>query len=163
MDTIFHRVSIRKFEDRPVEDEKIEQLFRAAMAAPSAQNQQPWEFYAVRSRPVIEALSRCSPYAGFAASAPLVVVCCMRKETRCPRFREIDLSASTQNLLLEADALGLGATWIGVAPLEERMADVARVLSMPQHLEPFAMVACGYPAESRAQQQRYDAARVHFV
>ena len=74
MNEIFKRISVRKFEDRPVEQEKIEQILKAAMAAPSAGNQQPWEYYVVRDRETILALSKCSPYSGCAANAPAVIV-----------------------------------------------------------------------------------------
>ena len=67
MKEIFERVSIRRYEERPVEGEKLEALLRAAMAAPSAGNQQPWEFYVIRDREVLEKLSKVSPYAGCTA------------------------------------------------------------------------------------------------
>ena len=63
MKEIFHRVSVRKFEDRAVESDKVEQILRAAMAAPSAGNQQPWDFYVVTSREKLHALAQVSPYA----------------------------------------------------------------------------------------------------
>ena len=79
MDAIFHRTSIRKYQETPVEAEKIETLLRAAMAAPSACNQQPWEFYVVRNKEKIKELSEASPYAGCAKGAPVVFVPCYRK------------------------------------------------------------------------------------
>ena len=82
MDSIFHRVSIRKFQDKPVEPEKIEKLLRAAMAAPSAGNQQPWEFYVVTDKEKILELSKATPYSGCAAGAPVVIVPVYRKEGR---------------------------------------------------------------------------------
>ena len=103
MNEIFARRSIRKFLPTMVEDEKIEQLLRAAMAAPSAGNQQPWEFYVVRDKRVIQDLSHCSPYAGCAAGASLAIVVCSRDENmRFPAFINLDLSAAVENILLEA-------------------------------------------------------------
>lgn len=163
MKEIFHRVSVRRYESRPVEEEKVEQLLRAAMAAPSARNQQPWAFYVVTDRGTLGALADCSPYAGCLREAPLgIVVCC---QTNCPRpeYAQIDCSAATENLLLAADSLGLGAVWLGIAPVEERMEAAARVLSLPEELCAFAFIACGYPAESRPQQDRYDTGRVHYI
>ena len=115
MDAIFHRTSIRKYQETPVEAEKIETLLRAAMAAPSACNQQPWEFYVVRNKEKIKELSEASPYAGCAKGAPVVFVPCYRKNCQVPMYAEIDLSAAVENLLLEADSLGLGAVWMGIA------------------------------------------------
>ncbi len=163
MNSIFHRVSIRKYQEKKIEQEKVEQLLRAAMAAPSACNQQPWEFYVVTNKNVIEKLSKTSPYAGCAKDAPLVFVPCYRKDGIAPDYFEIDLSAAVENLLLQADALGLGAVWMGIAPDAGRMNAVREVLDIPQTLEPFALVPCGYPAEARPQENRYDESRVHYV
>ena len=163
MNSIFHRVSIRKYQEKKIEQEKVEQLLRAAMAAPSACNQQPWEFYVVTDKNVIEKLSKTSPYAGCAKDAPLVFVPCYRKDGIAPDYFEIDLSAAVENLLLQVDALDLGAVWMGIAPDAGRMNAVREVLDIPQTLEPFALVPCGYPAEERPQENRYDESRVHYV
>lgn len=165
MNAIFHRVSVRKYQDKSVEQAKIEWMLRAAMAAPSACNQQPWEYYVVTNKAKIQELSKTSPYAGCAANAPLVFVACYRDSEGiiAPSYREIDLSASVENLLLEADELGLGAVWIGIAPQEERMADVRKVIDLPEDLHAFALIACGYPLEEREQQDRYDEKRVHYI
>lgn len=163
MTGIFHRVSIRKYQSKEVEQEKIEMMLRAAMAAPSAGNQQPWEYYVVRDRQKLERLAASSPYAGHAKEAPLAFVACYRKHCRMPEYAQIDLSASVENLLLEADALGLGAVWLGIAPLEERMERVAEILELPESLAAFAIISCGYPAEERAQQNRYETDRVHYL
>ena len=164
MNAIFHRVSIRKYQQKPVEAEKIERMLRAAMAAPSACNQQPWEFYVVTNPETIQKLSETSPYAKCAAGAPVVFVPCYRKEGLvAPMYADIDLSASVENLLLEADELGLGAVWMGISPLPDRMKAVEQVLNAPENLAAFALIPCGYPAEARPQQDRYDEARVHYV
>ena len=165
MNAIFHRVSIRKYKEQEVEQEKVEKMLRAAMAAPSACNQQPWEYYVVTNKNKIEALSKTSPYAGCAKHAPLVFVACYRKEEGiiAPSYQEIDLSASVENLLLEADELGLGAVWMGIAPGIERMEAVRKVLDLPERLNAFALIPCGYPAENRPQQDRYEEKRVHYV
>lgn len=165
MNAIFHRVSIRKYKEQEVEQEKVERMLRAAMAAPSACNQQPWEYYVVTNKNKIEALSKTSPYTGCAKHAPLVFVACYRKEEGiiAPSYQEIDLSASVENLLLEADELGLGAVWMGIAPGIERMEAVRKVLDLPERLNAFALIPCGYPAESRPQQDRYEEKRVHYV
>ncbi|MBR3127311.1 MAG: nitroreductase family protein [Solobacterium sp.] len=163
MNSIFHRVSIRKYTEEPVGKDKIELLMRAAMAAPSAMNQQPWEFYAVTDREVIKDLAACSKYSGFSASAPLMIVPSYRVAVPAPSFQLIDLSAATENILLEADELGLGAVWMAVAPDDGRIANVRAVLQIPESLVPFCMIAVGHPAEEKKQQDRYDAARVHIV
>ena len=164
MNSIFKRVSIRKYEEKAVEAEKIELLLKAAMAAPSACNQQPWEFYVVRNKEMIEKLSHTSPYTKLCVGAPLVLVPCYREEgLRCAQFKEIDLSASVENILLEATELGLGAVWMGVAPIEQLIASVKETLGVKEGLSPFCLIAVGYPAEERPQQDRYDVNRVHYV
>jgi nitroreductase len=164
MNEIFKRVSIRKYEARPVEQEKIEQILRAAMAAPSAGNQQPWEFYVVTDKEKIKALSECSPYAGCAAAAPVVLVPCYRTEgLMFPGLAQIDLAIASENALLEITSLDLGGVWLAVTPEQERVDKVAKVLGTPDTLVPFALIPFGYPAEGRPQQDRYDEARIHYV
>lgn len=164
MNEIYTRVSIRKFEDRSVEPEKITQLLKAAMQAPSAGNQQPWEFYVVTDKEKIKALSESNPYAGCAAGAPVVIVPCYKTEgARFPMYCEIDLSIATENLWLEAASLGLGAVWIGTAPLKDRMEKVEAVLGNPDGLHAFALVPVGYPAETKEQQDRFDESRIHYL
>lgn len=164
MNEIFTRVSIRKFEDRPVEQEKITQILKAAMQAPSAGNQQPWEFYVVTDKEKIKALSEISPYAVCAKNAPVVIVLCYR--TNGLRWDEtvlLDLSCATENLLLETASLGLGGVWLCAAPLEDRMKKAEAALGNPDGLRAFALVPVGYPAENRAQQDRFDESRIHYV
>ena len=153
---IFHRVSIRKYQQRPVEREKVERLLQAAMAAPSAGNQQPWEFYVVENREKLEALSRCSPYAGCASRATLGIVACTRVNCMMPEYAQIDLSIAMENMWLAMEDEGLGGVWLGVAPIEERMQYVEKILGIPDDLRAFALFAVGYPAEARKQQERFD-------
>lgn len=163
MNSIFHRVSIRKFQDKPVEPEIIETLLRAAMAAPSARNQQPWEFYVVTNKDLIQKLSTVSPYAGCAKDAPVLIVSAYREDAISPAYAQIDLSIANENIWLEADALSLGGVWLGIAPVEERMKAVKEVLQLPAEHHAFAIFALGYPAESKPQQDRYDVSRIHYV
>ena len=163
MNEIFHRTSIRKYQNKLVEDEKIEKMLQAAMAAPSAGNQQPWEFYVVKNKAILEKLSQTSPYAGCAASAPLAFVACYRIHCAIPEYAQIDMSASVENLLLEADSLKLGAVWLGIAPLKERMEAVRTILNVPENLAVFAIIPCGYPESVNPQQDRFDKQRVHYV
>jgi nitroreductase len=138
-------------------------MLRAAMAAPSAGNQQPWEFYVVKNDEVIRKLAATSPYAGCAVNAPMAFVACYRKHCRMPEYAQIDTSIAVQNLLLEADELGLGAVWLGIAPLQERMDAVRNVMNLPDELEAFAIIPCGYPAEEKKQQDRFEEARIHYM
>lgn len=164
MNSIFHRVSIRKYQEKPVEEEKIELLLKAGMQAPSACNQQPWEFYVVTDRETIQKLGGSTPYAGAAKGAPLVIVPCVRKNgLMAPSLGEVDLAICTENILLEADDLGLGAVMMAVAPDQERMEAVRKVCDISSGLNPFCLIPIGYPAEGHPQQDRYDTSRIHRI
>lgn len=166
-DSIFARTSIRKFTNEPVEREELERLLHAGMAAPSAANQQPWEFFVATDAPLKQELSECSPYAKCAAEAAAVIVVCKRKEgLRFPQNAVQDLSACTENILLEATELQLGAVWLGIYPETDRAEAVAKILgtSSDEH-EPFALVAIGHPAEEFEPRsaKRMDASRIHWL
>lgn len=107
MNNIYTRVSIRKYQDRPVEKEKTEAILKEAMQAPSAANQQPWEFYVVINKQKLEVLSKVSPYAGMTRNAPAAIVSVYRKNCNIPAYAEIDMSIAMENLWLETDAQGL--------------------------------------------------------
>lgn len=163
MSSIFHRISVRKFEDRPVEKEKIVHVLKAGMQAPSACNQQPWEFYVVTDKEKIQELSTATPYSKCAAGAPVVIVPVYRTEGLvAPSYAEIDLSIAQQNIWLETDEIGLGGVWLGIAPIEERMKEVEEIVGIPEDQRAFAIFPLGYPAEERAQQDRFDESRIHF-
>lgn len=164
MNAIFDRASVRTFDGRKVEAEKVDLLMKAAMAAPSACNQQPWEFVVVTDAAILKALSQCTPYAGCIGQAPLGIAVCMRTEgLRAPDYTQIDASAATENILLEAVELGLGAVWLGVAPNPERMEAVRKVIGAPEAIQPFCLIACGYPDKPvlSASRHRYAPARIH--
>ena len=163
MKEIFERVSIRKYQDRPVEKEKLLAILRAAMAAPSAGNQQPWEFYVVTDAETRERLSKVSPYAGCAKAAPVIIVSAYREKLWAPSYAQIDMSICMENLWLACSEQGLGGVWLGIAPQEERMRAVEELLAFPAEQRAFALFALGYPAESRAQQDRFDLNRIHFL
>ena len=163
MNSIYHRISVRKYQDRPIEKEKIEAILRAAMQAPSAGDQQPWEFWVVTEKGIIEKLAKVSPYAGCTKGAPAVIVAAYRENCMMPEYAQIDLSIAMENLWLEADAQGLGGVWLGIAPIEERMKAVEEIVGLPEGLRAFATFPVGYPAESRAQEDRYDASRIHWI
>lgn len=164
MQEIFHRVSIRKYQDIPVEKEKIMQILKAGMQAPSACNQQPWRFYVVTNKEKIQQLSTATPYAGCCAKAPVVIVSVYVEENLpAPMFAQIDLSIAMENMWLETDSLGLGGVWIGVAPLKDRQQAVKEMLELPENEHVFCLFALGYPDETKAQQDRFHEERVHFV
>lgn len=161
--SIFHRTSVRSFTGDEVSDEDLQLLLRAAMQAPSAGDQQPWEFFVVRDEGTREALSRASRFAGPAAKAPVVIVCAYRTEgLKFPEFAQIDLSIAQENMWLAADALGLGGVWLGIAPIRERMEKVQQILDMPRDLRAFSLFAVGHPIKLASQRNRFDEGRIHL-
>lgn len=161
--SIYTRTSIRRYQNTPVEKEKILEMLRAAMQAPSAANQQPWEFYVVSDQETLARLSEVSPYAKMTKDAPCAIVSAYRKECRLPAYAEIDLSIAMENLWLRCTELGLGGVWLGIAPIEERMRKVEEILDMPENLAAFAIFPFGYPDETRMQADRYEEDRIHFL
>jgi nitroreductase len=160
------RRSVRKYKDILISDEKVEALLRAAMQAPSAGNQQPWEFFVVKNPLLLEGLSQVSPFAGLIASAPLVIVLlCNKERLKKPAMWQQDMAAATENLLLEAVEQDLGAVWIGIAPLEDRMAHVSRTLDLREPVVPFSIVAVGVPCEVHANHyvDRFEPSRITYL
>ncbi|MGN0070699.1 MAG: nitroreductase family protein [Atopobiaceae bacterium] len=165
-DPVFARTSVRAFTDEPVTKEEATLLLRAAMAAPSAMDQQPWEFWVVEGRDNLEKLASASPYAKPTARAALAIVPCVKTEgLPCPDMAEQDMGASIENLLIEAAELGLGAVWQGIYPVKERIEATAQALGIPEDAgsAPFAIVAVGHPLKdvSPTGPGRFDPARIH--
>lgn len=148
-DNIMSRTSVRSYTDRPVEKEKIEKMLHAGMAAPTAMNRQPWHFIVVDDRALLDAIAKATPNAGMAKKAPLAIVVCGDKnkfaEGGAREMWSQDVSAATENILLQAHAMGLGAVWTGTFPSEERMKAVTTLLNMPSNLIPFCTIVVGYP------------------
>lgn len=163
LETIFTRRSIRKYTLDPVSDEDLDLLLRAAMAAPSANNAQPWQFIVVRDQAKREAIAQHHPYAQMAPKAPLcIVVCGELAREKTPGFWVQDCSAAIQNILLAARARGLGTVWTGVHPVEERVAGIRQVFRLPEGIVPLGIVIVGHPAQPFSEQDRYDADKVHY-
>ena len=161
-DPVLSRRSIRKYTKEDVPDVLVERLLRAAMNAPSAGNQQPWRFVVVRDRAVLDQIPEVHPYSSMITHAPLaIVVCGDPRSIKWPQMWDQDCAAATENLLVEAQLLGLGAVWLGVHPLQERIEGLQRLLGMPAEIVPFAVVPVGFPAEKKPPADRYDAGRVH--
>jgi nitroreductase len=163
MKEIFQRRSIRKYTGAEVSDGDIEELLRAAMAAPSAGNQQVWEFIVIKDRSVLEEITKMHPYAQMLKEAALALVVCadLKRETH-KGYWVIDCSAATENILIEAQYLGLGAVWLGIYPREERVEGLKKLLNLPPDIMPLSAISIGHPAEKKAPSNRYDPSRIHL-
>jgi nitroreductase len=161
---IFHRRSVRCFTSDAVPDALVRDLLDAAMAAPSARATDPWRFVVLRDQAVRRAIAAKLPNGSMLAQAPLGIAICGELSAACDQqlsYLIQDCSAAMANLLLAADALGLGACWLGVHPREDRVAHLRTTLGLPDGILPIAAVAVGWPAESPAPRTRFDSAKVH--
>lgn len=157
------RRSIRKYTDEPITDGDLQELLEMAMLAPSAKNEQPWQFVVVRDGDQRAKLAKVSPYTHMAAIAPLVIVVCgdMREE-KAPGMWVQDCSAATQNLLLACTGKQLGAVWCGVYPEQDRVATAREILGLPEEIIPLNLVCIGHTAEQFKTAERYRQERVHL-
>ncbi len=160
IDLLFARRSIREYTPRPVPEEHIQKLLKAAMAAPSASNLKPWHYIAVTDRSTLDNLAEVHPHGKMLFDAPLCIAVC-GDATASAGYWVQDCSASTQNLLLAAVALGLGAVWLGVHPKQERVEAIRAILGIPDQIVPLNLISIGYPAEEKEPRTQFDPARVH--
>jgi nitroreductase len=164
LDNLFARRSIRKFVAGDVTDEQVGLLLQAAMAAPSAGNRKPWHFVVVRDPELRARIAQSHPYARMAEQAPVCIVPCGEPGLSFadrPGFWTQDVSAATENILLAAVALGLGAVWCGVYPNEERVVEARAILGIPEDVIPLCYIPVGVPDEHKEPRTQYDAERVH--
>lgn len=164
IDTIYARRSIRSYQEKPVEAEKLETLLKAAMAAPSAMNSKPWEFVVV-TQPEKMATIRSVMLLGRYNAPAAIVVCGNTAFLRRPmaaKFWVQDCSAATENILLAAVELGLGTVWLGVHPIHNFSKQISKLLGLPDSVQPLNVIYVGYPAEEKPPRTQFDPERVHW-
>ena len=165
LNNIATRASVRQFTNQPVEKATLETIVRAGMAAPSAVNKQPWAFVVVTERSVLDSLESVHPHANLKTATAAIIVCGDMKKALEGAAREYwvqDCSAATQNILLAAHALGLGAVWCGVHPSAERVAAVSRVIGLPESVIPLNVITLGYPASQPQPKDKWRPENVHY-
>jgi nitroreductase len=162
LDTILGRRSIRAYTGEAVPEDLVTLLLEAAMSAPSAGNQRPWRFVVITDRNILCRVPDYHPYAYMVPEAPMAIAVCADFSLVTHKGYWVqDCSAATENLLLAAHALGLGAVWLGVYPMQDRVTGLRRLLGLPEHVVPMALVPVGYPAEQKPPARRFDPSRVH--
>lgn len=163
---ILTRTSVRRYATTPISDETATALMHAAMSAPSGVNRQPWEFVIVDDHDLLSQLAGALPYAKMAAHAPMAIVVCGNKERFLDgidaNLWEQDLSASTENILLAAHALGLGGVWTCLYPHRDRMDAVSRILNLGSNIVPFNLIPIGYPDAHHAPMDKWHPDRIHL-
>ena len=163
INNIMTRTSIRKYTNEPVSKVDIETMLRAGMAAPTAVNKQPWHFVAVTDK---AKLAELAGRRGMIKQAGVAIVVCgnLDKALQGPAqaFWIQDCSAATENILLAANALGLGAVWTGCYPIDERVAEVSKVLKLPETIVPLCVIAIGHPAEQPTPKDKWKPENVSY-
>ena len=163
MKEIFERRSIRKYLDKAVPKDMVEKIIMAGMAAPSSGNQQPWQFVIINEKELLYKIAEINPYAGMLNHCGVAVaVCGDISLTKYEEFWPQDCSAATQNMLLEAVHLGLGAVWLGIYPTRDVVDGIKKILNLPEGIIPFSIVPLGFPAENPGPANRYNQSRIHF-
>jgi len=163
METIFTRRSIRKYTDQEVSDELINDLLKAAMAAPSAGNAQTWEFVVINKQEILDEIPKIHPYSKMVPDASkAILVCGNTKLELYNGFWPQDCSAATQNILLEAEDKGLGAVWLGIYPERDRAENFKELFKLPKHIEPFSLIPVGYPAQEKGKADRFTEDKIHY-
>ena len=164
---ILNRKSVRAYTDRAVSREQLDTLLRAAMAAPTGRDMRPWKFVVIDDKEALAALSEQLPYAKMLPEAAAAIVVCGDLSVTDDKGQPstnwtFDCSAATENLLLAAEAMGLGAVWTGVYPYEDRQTAVSQALHLPEHIIPLNLIPIGYPKGDPQPKDKYNADNVHF-
>jgi nitroreductase len=163
LEAILTRRSIRKYNNKPVDDKILLKLIQAAVSAPSAGNQQPWQFIIIRNKTTFDNVLNFHPHAHMLPEAQAAILICgdlfLEKHKG---FWMIDCSAATQNLLLAAHAYGLGACWLGIFPRADRIKGMIDLLALPKNIIPFALISIGYPGEKKDASNRFDPTLIHY-
>lgn len=159
LENIFSRKSVRKFLAQPVEEEKVQLLLKAGMSGPSGKDTRPWEFIVVDSRMILDSLAAALPYAKMLKDAPMAIIVC--GNTTKSSYWYLDCSAAAENILLAAEALGLGGVWTAAYPYEDRMQAVKKYTGIPDHISSLCVIPVGYPAGPQNPKDKWDASRIH--
>ena len=163
IDAILKRRSIRRYSGKAVNKSDIKLLLKAGMYAPSAMNQQPWYFLVINERILLSRITEIHPHASMLSDAELaILVCGDINLERSSGYWPVDCAAATQNILLAAHALGLGAVWLGVYPRQERQSAIRKVIDLPAHVHPFSLISVGHPAEVKVLPDRFKEDRIRW-
>lgn len=159
------RRSVRQFiKDKPISEAEIEYMLKCAMQAPSARNEQAWEFMVINDRALLDKIASSHPYGRVLVTAPLAIVVVGNTQKVKSQLFPQDLAAATQNILLAATALELGSCWMGIHLNDDRAKSLTEVLSLPEHIVPFSVIAIGHPEDPTALKpiDRYQPEVVHY-
>jgi len=161
---LYSRKSVRSFTGEPLDDDDLLEIVKAGMAAPSAVNAQPWEFIIVKDRRTLDALGDALPYAKMIYKAGAAIIVCGDRQQAHGRLAEyavIDPSLASENILLAAEALGLGAVWTAAYPYPERMGPVRSILHIPEDIIPLNVIPVGHPSGEDLAKNKFRPEKIH--
>lgn len=164
LEGLLTRRSVRKYSDKPLSKETIEEILKYAMYAPSAKNQRPWHFMPTNDRQIMQGIMAVHPFSTMLAYAQWVIIVYGDKEAAStPEYMPVDCAIATQNLLLAAHGLGVGAVWLGVYPVPERVNGIRQLIPVPENIVPFAIVSLGWPGrEYNDIPERFSPEKIHW-
>ncbi len=165
IENIMTRSSVRTYTAELVDSADVITLLKAGMAAPTAMNRQPWVFVVITDAARRAAMAAELPYCKMAATAPLLIAVCGDKAKfieDAPEYWVQDCSAATENILLAAHAIGLGAVWTGVYPVQDRVEMVSKALGLPEGIIPLNIICIGHPDSDNPAKDKWDPAKVHY-
>lgn len=167
LQNIMTRCSIRKFQQKDVAQDKVEKLLRAGMAAPSSRDMRPWHFVVVQGKGNIDKLASSNPRQGDKIRAtPLIIIVCgdttRMQEGEARDFWVEDVSAASENILLAAHAMGLGAVWTSIYPQMRKVNGYRENLGLPENLVPFNAIMIGYPDEPADVKDKWDPEQITY-
>jgi nitroreductase len=162
---IYQRKSVRNFTGAPVSKEELWELVKAGMAAPSAVNCQPWEFIIITERTTLDQLAEALPYAKMLFKAGAAIIVCGVPELahhKYPEYAVIDSTLASENILLAAEAFGLGALWTAAYPYPERMEPVRTILHIPENIIPLNVIPVGHPTGEDMPKQKFNEKKIRW-
>lgn len=166
IEDIMTRTSVRSYSGKAVESEQLDTLLRAAMAAPTAGNKQPWRFVVIDNQDLLDSISSNFDSMKMAQNASVAVVMCgdvtATFEGEGQDYWIEDVSAASENLLLAAHAIGLGAVWCGIYPLTERVNKFSDMLNLPENIIPMACICIGYPSGETTPKDKWKPEYIHY-
>ncbi len=166
LDCIFSRHSVRKFKDKDVPESDIHTILQAAMSGPSAVNCRPWQFLVTKRKDVLERMAKANgPYATpltHAAFGVMVAGDLSKAYSNAPEYWQTDCSIAAQNMILAAQALGVGSVWLGTFPEQERVQALKEEFNLPENIVPHSLIAFGYPVDNdNHQRDLFESEKVH--
>ncbi|MBQ3943488.1 MAG: nitroreductase family protein [Elusimicrobia bacterium] len=161
IENILSRKSVRKYSDKEIEQEKIDIILKCAMAAPSAMNKQPWEILVINDKEKLEKIAEILPNASYSKNSQVTIIVCGDKNVS-EKFWEQDCSAVSENILLAAESLGLGAVWCAVYPFDEKVEAVKNLFELPENIVPLNVIPMGYPETNEDAKEKYDSKKIHI-